>query len=347
MPFLIIRNDITKMNTDAIVNTANPKPVVGTGLDKAIYQKAGWDELLMARKKICVLEVGEVAITPAFALDAKYIIHTAGPIWQGGKHDEENLLRACYKNALSLAQEKKCKSIAMPLISTGNYGFPKERAFKIAVDAIKAFLLENEMLVYLVVFDKDSAHVSQKLFADVKSYVDEKYVKSSLEEEYCYEKSERTNFSVRSFDRSIKSYSAKTYSLPTGTLACNKAVERKLEDLLANLDDTFSEALLKWIDTKNLSDPEVYKRANVDRKLFSKIKNNKNYKPSKNTAIAFALALELNLDETKDLIGRAGYTLNRCYKFDVIVEYFIRNKNYDIMELNEVLFAFEEQLIGA
>lgn len=347
MPFLIIRNDITKMNTDAIVNTANPKPVVGTGLDKAIYQKAGWDELLMARKEIGVLEVGEVAVTPAFALAAKYIIHTAGPVWQGGKHDEENLLRACYKNALSLAQEKKCKSIALPLISTGNYGFPKERAFKIAVDAIKAFLLENEMLVYLVVFDKDSAHVSQKLFADVKSYVDERYVKASLEDEYCCEKSECTKFSVRSFDRSIKSYSAKTYSLPTGTLACNKAVERKLEDLLANLDDTFSEALLKWIDTKNLSDPEVYKRANVDRKLFSKIKNNKNYKPSKNTAIAFALALELNLDETKDLLGRAGYTLNHCYKFDVIVEYFIRNKNYDIMELNEVLFAFDEQLIGA
>lgn len=346
MPFFIVRNDITEMNTDAIVNTANPLPMVGSGVDKAIYEKAGWKELLELRKAIGNIEVGNVAITPALNLKAKYIIHAVGSRWRGGNSDEEILLRTCYKNALTLAQEKKCKSIALPLISTGNYGFPKEMAFKIAIEEIKTFLLENEMLVYLVVFDKDSLYVSQKLFADVKSYVDEHYVKSSLDEEYCYEKRRLSNFNAREIEDSCKCYSAKTFSLPTGTVACNKTIERKLEDLLSDLDDTFSEALLKWIDAKNLSDPEVYKRANLDRKLFSKIKNNKNYKPSKNTAIALALALELNLDETKDFIGRAGYALNGCYKFDVIVEYFIKDKNYDIDEINAVLFKFDEPLIG-
>lgn len=347
MPLLIVRNDITEMNTDAIVNAANPLPMVGSGLDKAVYQKAGWQELLAARRKIGQLAVGCAAVTPGFGLKAKYIIHAVGPVWRGGEQQEEQLLKACYANALAVAQEQQCKSVAFPLIATGNYGFPKDRALRLAVATINEFLLANEMLVYLVVFDKEILQLSSKLVVDVQSYVDENYVAASLEQEYefCEEVSERRGFKGTTLSNVW--YGERVRPFFNIESSDKKSKERSLEDLLGNLDDTFSEALLKWIDAKGMTDPEVYKSANIDRKLFSKIRKNKNYRPSKNTAVALALALKLNLDETKDFIGKAGYTLSHSSRFDVIVEYFIINNNYDVMELNEVLFKFDEQLIGA
>lgn len=329
MPFEMVRNDIVNMKVDAIVNTANPRPIIGAGTDKAVHDKAG-ARLLLARKEIGDIAVGEAAITPAFDLDANYVIHTAGPIWRDGKSSEEALLASCFKNSLRLAKEKECESIAFPLISTGSYGFPKPLALKIAVREISSFLMENEMQVYLVVFEKQSFELSEKLFKSVSSYIDENYVSEKINAEY-----KMSN--LRSYELLFEASDTPRY----GTI-CNNP---NLDGMLENLDKGFSETLLALIDRTGKKDSEIYKRANVDRKLFSKIRNNVNYKPSKTTAIAFAIALELNMDETNDLLSKAGFALSQSSKFDVIVRYFIENKKYDIFELNSVLFEFDQPLI--
>ncbi len=329
MPFEIVRNDIVNMKVDAIVNTANPKPIIGDGTDRAIHCKAG-ERLLMARKEIGDIAIGTSKITPAFDLDARYVIHTAGPIWKDGKSGEEALLASCFKNSLRLAKEKDCESIAFPLISSGSYGFPKPIALQIAVREISAFLLENEMQVYLVVFGKQSFELSEKLFKSVSSYIDENYVSDKMSLEYGTSK-------VRRFDYEEMLLSESSYEITSKM--------PNLDGMLNNLDKGFSETLLDLIDRTGKKDSEIYKRANVDRKLFSKIRNNVNYKPSKATALAFAIALELDLDETSDLLSRAGYALSQSSKFDVIVKYFIENKKYDIFEINSALFRFDQPLL--
>lgn len=329
MPFEIVRNDIVNMKVDAIVNTANPRPIIGAGTDKAVHDKAG-ARLLLARKEIGNIAVGEAAITPAFDLNARYVIHTAGPIWRDGKSSEEALLASCFKNSLRLAKEKECESIAFPLISTGSYGFPKPLALQIAVREISSFLMENEMQVYLVVFEKQSFELSEKLFKSVSSYIDENYVSDKMSLEYGTSK-------LRRFDYEEMLLRESSYEITSKI--------PNLDGMLNNLDKGFSETLLDLIDRTGKKDSEIYKRANVDRKLFSKIRNNADYRPSKATAIAFAIALELDLDETSDLLSRAGYALSQSSKFDVIVKYFIENKKYDIFELNSVLFEFDQPLI--
>ncbi len=329
MPFEMVRNDIVNMKVDAIVNTANPRPIIGAGTDKAVHDKAG-ARLLLARKEIGNIAVGEAAITPAFDLDANYVIHTAGPIWKDGMSGEEELLASCFRNSLGIAKKNSCESIAFPLISTGNYGFPKPLALQIAVREISAFLLENEMQVYLVVFEKQSFELSEKLFKSVSSYIGENYVSEKINAEY-----KMSN--LRSYELLFEASDTPRY----GTI-CNNP---NLDGMLENLDKGFSETLLALIDRTGKKDSEIYKRANVDRKLFSKIRNNVNYKPSKTTAIAFAIALELNMDETNDLLSKAGFALSQSSKFDVIVRYFIENKKYDIFELNSVLFEFDQPLI--
>lgn len=329
MPFEIVRNDIVNMKVDAIVNTANPKPIIGDGTDRAIHCKAG-ERLLLARKEIGDIAIGTSKITPAFDLNARYVIHTAGPIWKDGKSGEEALLASCFKNSLRLAKEKNCESIAFPLISSGSYGFPKPIALQIAVREISAFLLENEMQVYLVVFGKQSFELSEKLFKSVSSYIDENYVSDKMSLEYGKSK-------VRRFDYEEMLLSESSYEITSKI--------PNLDGMLNNLDKGFSETLLDLIDRTGKKDSEIYKKANVDRKLFSKIRNNADYRPSKATAIAFAIALELDLDETSDLLSRAGYALSQSSKFDVIVKYFIENKKYDIFELNSVLFEFDQPLI--
>ena len=329
MPFEIVRNDIVNMKVDAIVNTANPRPIIGAGTDKAVHDKAG-ARLLLARKEIGNIAVGEAAITPAFDLDVNYVIHTAGPIWKDGRSGEEDLLASCFRNSLGIAKKKACESIAFPLISTGSYGFPKPLALQIAVREISSFLMENEMQVYLVVFEKQSFELSEKLFKSVSSYIDENYVSEKINAEY-----KMSN--LRSYELLFEASDTPRY----GTI-CNNP---NLDGMLENLDKGFSETLLALIDRTGKKDSEIYKRANVDRKLFSKIRNNVNYKPSKTTAIAFAIALELNMDETNDLLSKAGFALSQSSKFDVIVRYFIENKKYDIFELNSVLFEFDQPLI--
>ena len=338
MPFEIVRNDIVNMQVDAVVNTANPNPVIGSGVDSGIHKKAG-HELLVARQKIGCIDVGDAAITPGFDLDARYVIHTVGPVWKDGSHREEQILSSCYRNSLTLAKEHGCESIAFPLIATGNYRFPKPLALQIAVREISTFLLENEMQVYLVVFGKEAFALSEKLFKSVSSYIDENYIRSKTLDEYGTE----SMYGSRLETRRIREQEC-------SDMLVGAAIPSDSDDwgqMLKDLDAGFSETLLQLIDRTGKKDSEIYKKANVDRKLFSKIRNNMDYRPSKTTALAFAFALELDVDETKDFISRAGFALSHSSKFDVIVEYFLVNRNYNVFELNEVLFAFDQPLIGA
>lgn len=338
MPFEIVRNDIVNMQVDAVVNTANPNPVIGSGVDSGIHKKAG-HELLVARQKIGCIDFGDAAITPGFDLDARYVIHTVGPVWEDGSHREEQILSSCYRNSLTLAKEHECESIAFPLIATGNYGFPKPLALQIAVREISTFLMENEMQVYLVVFGREAFALSEKLFKSVNSYIDENYIRSKKLDEYGTE----SMYGSRLETRRIREQECADMSV-------GAAIPMDSDDwgqLINDLDAGFSETLLQLIDRTGKKDSEIYKKANVDRKLFSKIRNNMDYRPSKTTALAFAFALELDVEETKDFISRAGFALSHSSKFDVIVEYFLVNRNYNVFELNEVLFAFDQPLIGA
>ena len=345
MPFQIVRNDITAMKADAIVNSANPRPVVGLGTDSAIHEQAG-PELLEARKKIGSIAVGQAAITPAFRLPAKYVIHTVGPVWRGGFLGEAGKLRQCYESALALAREYGCRSVAFPMISTNHYGFPKDKALQIAISAFSEFLTEQDMMIYLVVFDRESFRLSEKLFRSVASYIDEHYV-----EDYgkaLYGAASEDHGRVRrcrdweAEDRMAAAESAPCYSMP---MAPSKAMS--LEDMLKQTDAGFTETLLKLIDDSGKKDSEIYKKALLSKQHFSKIRNNPNYKPTKPTAIALALALELDLDATKDLIGRAGYALTNSSKFDLIIRYCIENKKYNVVEINTVLYEFDQNLLGA
>lgn len=354
MPFSIIRNDITKMQVDAVVNSANPQPVVGEGVDGAIHAAAG-PRLLEKRRRIGALAVGQAAISRGYDLPAKYVIHTVGPVWRGGEQNERELLRVCYLNALELAHGRHCASVAFPLISAGVYGFPRGEAMQIALAAISEFLLRHEMMVWLVVYDAASFAVSEKLFNTVRSYIDARMVEE--EEKRKKARHEARIRRIREMDEStedIVGFSA-AMPMPLEASVMMPAAEKKsapqkkkrsLDDLIKNVEETFSGMLLRLIDEKGMKDSDVYKRANIDRKLFSKIRTNPEYHPKKQTALALAVALRLNLDETKDLLLRAGFALSPSSKFDIILEYFITEGNYDIFEINEVLFAFEQPLIG-
>ena len=352
MPFEIVRNDITKMAVDAIVNTANPRPVIGAGTDSRIHEVAG-PELLKARQIIGSIEAGHAAITPAFDLNAAYVIHTVGPVWLDGNHDEEMLLRSCYDNALDLAVQNGCQSVAFPLISTGNYGFPKDKALQIAISVFSSFLLENEMQIYLVVYDRTSFQLSEKLFQSVSSYIDEYYVDShdftcgALEEN---RRRIRRSREIEICESRALMAEAPVMDAMEEKLSCGAAPKAKaasLADMLKQADAGFTETLLNLIDKTGKKDSEIYKKANISKQHFSKIRNNPDYKPTKPTAIALALALELSLEDTKDLIGRAGYALTNSSKFDLIIRFFIEQGNYNVVEINIALYEFDQTLLGA
>ena len=364
MPFEIVRNDITKMHTDAIVNAANPRPIVGYGVDSGIHKAVG-PGLLAAREEIGELYFGDAAVTPAFDLGARIVIHAVSPLWQGGDKGEVALLENCYKKSLALAVENHCESIAFPLLSAGNHGFPKRLALQTAVGVFSNFLMEHDMHIYLVVFSSEALEVSERLFSSVRSYIDDNYIiEKNLEEYGVTDKCEVRGVEVRELEKVLmrRRRQAMRYdsiaAVPTGlandemcdydmVADCAPMEQPELSELVSKTEETFSQCLLRLIDCKGLTDPEVYKRANIDRRLFSKIRNNIDYRPAKATAFAFAVALRLDLAETTDLLRRAGYAITHSSKFDIIVEYFIVNGNYDIFEINEVLFAFEQPLIGA
>ncbi len=398
MALKIVRNDITKMNTEAIVNTANEKPVVGPGVDTAVYKAEGYDELLKYRKEeIGSVPEGEVFITPGFGLAARYIIHAVSPLYQDGCSGEELKLRSCYRKSLRLAKSKGIRSIAFPLISTGSFGYPKEEGMLIAVDEINAFLLGSEMEIYLVVFDDKASSLGGKLYPGLEEYIDRHYVERRVREEYDRDfsysrgsaarpsfraerepaassnaragKKERDSFfssfrrrrqepdgdnaAAGSFAANIPAPKQEDYteadSFPVGASVAGSAYdfededeyldfsskhESRLQERMSHLSDTFSQYLLYLIESKHMTNAEVYKRAIVDKKIFSKIKNNVNYHPQKLTALCLCVGAKLNLDESRDLLARAGYALSPCDKTDIIFSYFIENEIYDMIELD-------------
>ena len=390
MPFRIIRNDITKVQVDAVVNTANPEPIYASGTDGAIYKAAGADLLLKERKRIGFLHTGEAVVTPAFHLPAKYIIHTVGPAWWDGTRGEFEALAACYRKSLLLAEQLGCRSIAFPLISTGVYGFPKDKALAIALEEIADFLMDSDsdMDVILVVFDKTAYDLSASLVADVGEFIDENYVEAKEKEEYRRESSifeearsrdrerRRTNQefllgkpapttapvenrreevldredAVLDFEDEEELFAEDmsfSEAMPSAPSASSSFfVTDNLDDIIQHVGETFQVKLFRLIDERNLSDAEVYKKANLDRKLFSKIRCNVNYKPQKKTALALAIALKLSLDETTDLLRSAGLALSPSSKADLIVEYCLRRKIYDLFEVNALLFEYDQMLLG-
>ena len=330
MPLQIVRNDITKMNVDAIVNAANNSLLGGGGVDGCIHRAAG-PELLAECKLLNGCETGAAKITKGYQLPCTYVIHTVGPRWIDGSHNEKELLKLCYIASLNLAKEYGCKSIAFPLISSGIYGYPKAQALRVAVEQIGKFLLDNEMMVYLVIFDRKTYEIGDKLYSDIKSYIDDQYVDEHSDSLFL----QRARFVE--FEHAC----LKEESVPLSS-----AEQKSITEWLNDIDESFSEMLLRKIDESGMSDAECYKKANIDRKLFSKIRSDKLYKPSKPTVIAFALALELSLEEMKDMLVKAGFALSHSSKFDLIIEYFVKQGNYNVYEINEALFAFDQSLIG-
>ena len=415
MPFRVIRQDITKMNTDAIVNSANPRPAVGVGTDSAIYEAAGAEELLAARLEIGPIGRGQAAVTPGFQLKAKYIIHTVGPVWNDGNQGEEIVLRACYENSLRLAVENGCESIAFPLISTGNYGFPKDLALRIVTEIVEAFLRDHEMMIYLVVYDRIAAKLSQEVFSNIRMLISDEdiaaseshlpddfpgwdrrrrdqredgYFPQAGREDYnrirntmqtagaaplpgggrpapgsgvkkpapsapmpggaASQKQERKRglFSRRE-DHLDELQEEAFYGAPSPAKPASASASvpagaaysgRKLKDLVKHPQETFQQMLLRLIQEKGMTNAEVYQKANQDKKLFSKIKHDEHYQPKKKTAMAFALALELSLDETIDLLARAGYAFSPSSPFDMAIQYFIETGKFNIYDIEIILF---------
>jgi len=349
MPFQIVRNDITLMQVDAIVNTANPRPLIGAGTDSGIHRAAG-PQLLEARRAIGPIAPGTAAITPGFRLAAKYVIHTVGPVWRDGSFGEAEILRSCYDVSLRLALENHCTSIAFPLISAGSYGFPREKALHTAISAFSEFLMGQDMEIFLVVLGADTCRLSEKLFSNVRSYVDENYVQTVLFQEYGPAPLRRRRETADLHRISEAREADCTFSsAPRMSRPARAPVPKAatLKQLLEQTDAGFSETLLKLIDRSGKKDSEVYTKANVSRQHFSKIRNNPAYRPTKATALAFAIALELDLEQTADLIGRAGYALTKSSKFDLIIMYFIQQGNYNIFDINTALFDFDQSLLGA
>lgn len=379
MPLKIVRNDITRMTTDAIVNTANPGVAVGAGCDHAVYQAAGRDELLAYRREhIGEVPEGEAFITPGFHLQAKYIIHAVSPLYEDGSQKEEEKLRSCYRKSLALALEHGIRSISFPLISTGGYGYPREEGMRVAVDEINAFLLKHDMLIYMVVFDEDMTSLGRRIAPDLESYIDANYVDEKSQAEYgvttFYDPESRgaSDLSDTSEERWVRRrpYTRQNYhevesdrrprqdeetavrGTPEGghflpeaeetlEIAASEAdpeqIERDLAEQMKHQTDTFSQYLMYLINAKGMDNKDVYQRAIVDKKVFSKIKNNPAYHPQKLTVLCLCVGAKLTLAESEKLLGRAGYALSPCDKTDIIFRYFIENGIYDMIDLDIAL----------
>lgn len=359
MPFHIIRQDITKMECDAIINAANPTLLGGGGVDGCIHRAAGPD-LLRECIALGGCRTGEAKVTRGYLLPAKYAIHTVGPIWCGGDAGEEDLLRSCYRNSFALALELGCETLAMPLVSSGAFGYPRDAALRVAIESVREFLAEHEMTVYLTVFDRATLDISHALVRRVREYIDDNYVDGHAL--FRRAKSESAFSASAPRGRGIVCRSQKLTSdiaphpieacssmdgtdLPVSSSRAENA-ESDLAELLRNIDDTFSVTLLKLIDKKGMTDVECYKKANVSKQTWYKIINERDYRPSKNTVLSFAIALSLSLDETEALLETVGLALSHSYKFDVVIEYFLREGVHDVFLINEMLFKFDLPTLG-
>ena len=328
MPLQIVRQDITKMQVDAIVNTTHEEMVGYSGVDLAIHKAAG-PQLDKECARIAPLGLGTAKITNAYNLDVKYIIHTSGPVWQGGLVGESIILKSCYIESLKLAIAHGCNSVAFPLVSSGVYGYPKDQVLKFAVQVITEFLFEHELMVYICVCDRTSYEFSRELFTEISEAICNDYV---------YERDEITSNESMVF----RSEMVVTYDCSRGS-----KTDKSLHEYIKSIDKSFAYKLFDLINERGMTDVECYKKANVDKKTFSKIKcNPETYKPSKQTAVAFAIALKLNLDETQDLLASAGLTLSHSFTFDKIIRFFIEKGIYNVFEINEALFEFDQVLLG-
>ena len=328
MPLLISRNDITKIDVDVIVNAANTALQMGGGVCGAIFRAAGPSELQAACDKLAPIKTGEAVITDGFKSKAKYIIHTAGPIYQGGNTAQEKQLYDCYFNSLKLAAEKNLKSIAFPLISAGIYGYPPNKALSTALKSIHDFLggYDGEMTVYMIVYNDDAFSAAKKLYDGVESYIDEKLIVNDIER-----RRRSGNFSCKNSDVEYAE-----------SILCES-------EIFANLEDSFNTKLFDFIRQKQMTNADVYKNANIDRRLFSKIISNDTYTPSKNTIFALAISLKLNIKETESLLKSAGYAISHSSKSDLIIEYYIlhnQSQNYNIDELNFLLYQHQQIQLG-
>ena len=364
MSFQIVRNDITKVKADVIVNTANPHPVVGSGTDSAVYHAAGEERLLAERKKIGNIAPGHVAVTPAFNLSAKYIIHTVGPAWEDGNHEERDILHSCYEKSLEKAAELKANSIAFPLIATGVYGFPKDEALNIALSEIGKFLLTHDMKVILVVFDRKAFELSGELVGDIDEFIDDHGVRLAREVEYGdgMNSLERRRMEMISMLADEELFHRRTELLdaevdeelfdgvPAPMAPMSAPLmdmgDESLDDVLQNTGDTFQQKLFELIDASGMDDVTVYKKANIDRKVFSRIRCKEDYKPKKKTAVAFAIALQLDMPTMLDLLSRAEIAFSPSNKFDLIITYFVTHGIYDIFEINAALFKYGQPILG-
>ena len=356
MPLEIVRNDITKMNTDAIVNAANLTLLGGGGVDGAIHKAAG-PELLEECRGLGGCAAGQAKITGAYRLPCRYVIHTVGPVWHGGNEGEKELLASCYRESLELAEANGCESVAFPLISSGAYGYPKDQALKVATDTIRDFLMGHDMTVYLVVFDRTAFGISSKLYANIRAYIDDTYIgpdyerrqrlrrMSNIREDLHYAATDEVPLEETMPDSEFAMLPEA--AAPSPALSAGGYSEKELKKLLQTKDESFREMLLRKIDERHMTDAECYKKANVDRKLFNKIKNQKDYRPGKPTVVALAVALRLSLRETKEMLMKAGFSLAHNNEFDIIVEYFIRERVYDVFLINEALFTFDQKLLGS
>ena len=360
MPLNIIRDDLTRVKADALVTAANEWLAGGGGVDGAIHRAAG-PELLAECAKLGGCPTGEARITGAGRLPCKFVIHAVGPVWEGGIHGERDLLASCYRAALTLAVKHKCKSVAFPLISAGVYGYPKEEALRVAVETIGAFLRGHELEVTLVLFDAASFQAADSRFADIKSYIDDRYVGEHEDTPNLRSRREREAHALSLLllekDVEVHYHEARPVSRrppkpkappvvkeAEASAPALKAVP--LETVLGKLAESFSQRLLRLIRERGLTDVEAYRRANVSRKVFSKIRSNKDYHPSRATACAFVIALGLSADEARALLLSAGLALSNASKFDLIVQYFVERGETDVLKVNEALFSFGQPLLG-
>ena len=373
MPFEIVRNDITKMQVDAIVNAANSSLLGGGGVDGAIHRAAG-PELLAECETLGGCETGKAKLTGGYRLPSAYVIHTVGPIWQGGNSGEKELLASCYRESLKLATEKKCETVAFPLISSGAYGYPKDQALRVATDTILEYLADHDLHVYLVIYDKTSFLISRKLYANIQAFIDDSCIDPDYERRERGRRLSNAPFPLAAQSRPLPKgrpsgavpdflwKKAKPEEAPRETepedreepilwdsVPCMSAdeISAGLDEYLSRLDEGFREMLFRKINEKHMTDAECYKRANVDRKLFNKIKNQEDYKPGKTTVLALAIALRLPMAEIREMVEKAGFSMSRSSKADLIVEFFIRQGNYNIFEINEALFSFDQKLLGS
>ncbi len=354
MPFEMVRNDITKMDVDAIVNAANRSLLGGGGVDGAIHRAAG-PELLEECRGLGGCETGQAKITKGYRLPARYVIHTVGPVWHGGTEGEKDLLSACYRNSLELAAEHGCETVAFPMISAGAYGYPKDEALSVAVEEITRFLLDHDMTVYLVVFGHESLVTGKKLFRDIREYIDDVYAETRIQKrrenarKQLWREDEKAALGLdMEISQAIHANVSLGAGLPDMDLMPSGAPEEAdWKKIIVNTDKGFSETLLQMIDERGMKDADCYKKANVDRRLFNKIRSNPAYQPSKPTVFAFAAALELSLPETKRLLKKAGFALTRSSGFDVAMEYCITHRIYDVIQINEILFELDMPLLGS